>query len=67
MRNALRGKHGVLSTGKAFLRWLRAFGRFCGQKSPGELTGEDLRDFLSEPANLNLPGVRSPLDQVLEK
>ncbi|RMG36812.1 MAG: integron integrase, partial [Methanobacteriota archaeon] len=50
MRNALRGKHRALSTEKTYLGWLRTFGRFCGHKSPGELTGEDLRDFLSDLA-----------------
>ncbi len=50
MRLALRRKHRALSTEKAYVGWLRAFRQFCNHKSPRELTGKELQEFLSDLA-----------------
>lgn len=50
MREALRLRHRSLSTEKTYLIWLKGFKRFIDEKSPEELTGRDLQDFLSNLA-----------------
>ncbi len=50
MREALRLRHRSLSTEKSYLIWLRSFKAFVNEKSPDELTGRDLQDFLSSLA-----------------
>lgn len=50
MREALRLRHRSLSTEKTYLLWLRNFGNFVNGKSPDQLEGRDLQDFLSHLA-----------------
>ena len=49
-RKALRLRHRSLNTEKSYIRWLREFGRFLKEKSPGELEANDVQDFLSHLA-----------------
>ena len=50
MREALRLRHRSFSTEKTYLLWLRNFGNFVNGKSPYQLEGRDLQDFLSQLA-----------------
>lgn len=46
-RKALRLRHRSLSTEKSYLIWLRQFRGFIASKSPQELEGTEIRDFLT--------------------
>lgn len=50
MREALRLRHRSQSTEKTYLIWLRNFKEFVNYKSPDQLEGRDLQDFLSQLA-----------------
>ena len=50
MREALRLRHRSLSTEKTYLIWLKNFKDFVNYKSPDQLDGTDLQDFLSQLA-----------------
>jgi len=50
MREALRLRHRSLSTEKTYLLWLKNFKDFVNYKSPDQLDGTDLQDFLSQLA-----------------
>lgn len=50
MREALRLRHRSLSTEKTYLLWLKSFKHFVNYKSPDQLEGRDLQDFLSQLA-----------------
>ena len=47
---ALRLRHRSYRTEKAYLGWLVRFRKFVKEKSPQELTGEDVQDFLTHLA-----------------
>ena len=76
MVRMLRLKHRSLSTEKTYLSWLRSFYQFIKGKSPDDLAGSDVKDFLTylaaerkvahstHVAGKNLMGVKSPLDQL---
>ncbi len=50
MKNMLRLRQRSINTEKTYLYWLRYFYHFLEGKSPGELNGWDLRNFLSHLA-----------------
>jgi len=50
MREALRLRHRSFSTEKTYLLWLKSFKYFVNYKSPDQLEGRDLQDFLSQLA-----------------
>jgi integron integrase len=50
MREALRLRHRSFSTEKTYLLWLKNFKDFVNYKSPDQLDGTDLQDFLSQLA-----------------
>lgn len=50
MKSALRIKHRSLATEKTYMYWLRQFYIFCKAKPIGELTGDDLKNYLSHLA-----------------
>jgi integron integrase len=49
-RNALRLRHRALSTEKSYIMWLRQFQGFVETKSPQELEGADIQNFLTHLA-----------------
>ncbi|MCF6147454.1 MAG: integron integrase [Candidatus Kuenenia sp.] len=49
-REALRLRHRSYSTEKTYIAWLRSFREFINGKTPSQLTGSDIQDFLSSLA-----------------
>ncbi len=47
MREALRLRHRSYNTEKTYITWLRSFYGYMKEKSPQDLVGSDLQDFLS--------------------
>ncbi|MFH1985513.1 MAG: integron integrase [Pseudomonadota bacterium] len=50
MRKLMRLKHLALKTEKTYLGWVRRFYRFVNGKAPGDLTGTDVKNYMTYQA-----------------